>query len=90
MRHRQEISLMTIPYRVRRGLQRFFITLCVLVLLAVLVLGLWLLSIFMILLLITLHLIDFYVINKHAKRTDCFWIVIIRSVLCFATEYGFF
>ena len=32
MRHRQENCLMNIPYRVRRGLQRFFVTLGILVL----------------------------------------------------------
>lgn len=43
MRHRQEISLMTIPYRIRRGLQRFLITLCVLALVSIAALAAWML-----------------------------------------------
>ena len=43
MRHRQKISLMTIPYRVRRGLQRFFITAAVLVLVFIIAFGAWML-----------------------------------------------
>ena len=43
MRHRQEISLMTIPYRVRRGLQRFFITTAVLALVCIVAFGAWML-----------------------------------------------
>lgn len=34
---------MTIPYRIRRGLQRFFITLCVLALISIAALGAWML-----------------------------------------------
>jgi len=43
VRHRQEISLMTIPYRVRRGLQRFFITAGVLALVCIVAFGAWML-----------------------------------------------
>ena len=43
MRHRQENCFMTIPYRVRRGLQRFFVTAGVLALLAVVALAAWML-----------------------------------------------
>ena len=43
MRHRQEVSLMTIPYRVRRGLQRFFITAGVLALVFLVAFGAWML-----------------------------------------------
>lgn len=43
MRHRQKISLMTIPYRVRRGLQRFFITAGVLALICIAAFGAWML-----------------------------------------------
>ena len=43
MRHRQKISLMTIPYRVRRGLQRFFITAAVLALVFIAAFGAWML-----------------------------------------------
>lgn len=43
MCHRQEISLMTIPYRVRRGLQRFFITAGILLLLFLVAFSAWML-----------------------------------------------
>ena len=43
MRHRQEVSLMSIPYRVRRGLQRFFITAGVLALVFLVAFGAWML-----------------------------------------------
>lgn len=43
MCHRQKNCLMTIPYRVRRGLQRFFVTVGVLSLLAVITLAIWVL-----------------------------------------------
>ena len=43
MRHRQEISLMTIPYRIRRGLQRFFITLGALTIVGLAAFAAWML-----------------------------------------------
>ncbi len=43
MCHRQENCFMTIPYRVRRGLQRFFVTAGVLALLAIVALAAWML-----------------------------------------------
>lgn len=43
MRHRQENCLMTIPYRVRRALQRLFITVGVLSFLFILAFGAWML-----------------------------------------------
>lgn len=43
MRHRQENCFMNIPYRVRRGLQRFFITAGVVALLAIVALAAWML-----------------------------------------------
>lgn len=43
MCHRQKTSLMTIPYRIRRGLQRFCIILGVLALVSIAALGAWML-----------------------------------------------
>lgn len=43
MRHRQKDCLMTIPYRVRRGLQRFLIIVCVLAVLSAAAFGAWML-----------------------------------------------
>lgn len=43
MYHRQENCFMNIPYRVRRGLQRFFVTAGVLALLAIVALAAWML-----------------------------------------------
>ena len=43
MRHRQKINLMIIPYRIRRGLQRFFITLGVLMTLGLAAFAAWML-----------------------------------------------
>lgn len=43
MRHRQENSLMNIPYRVRRGLQRFFITTGILILVFIAGFAAWML-----------------------------------------------
>ena len=43
MCHRQENYIMTIPYRVRRGLQRFFVTVGILALLTVIALAIWVL-----------------------------------------------
>ena len=43
MYHRQENCLMTIPYRIRRGLQRFFVTLCVLAIIGLAAFAAWML-----------------------------------------------
>ena len=43
MRHRQEISLMTIPYRIRRALQRAAVTLGVLAILSAVAMAAWML-----------------------------------------------